>query len=403
MAKESVVKAVRGIRAISAKVKDKAESNSERTMGFLNSKLTAWAFYIAALRSLMALLNSAMVGLRVACTTEARAAAVTLVRHVLMDFGSRINEAGNLVEALGQHEEFAAACERVEQAWGEAGRAETLLRKERQMGFERDDRVVLVSAEPSSTKKPPGSVGTVRCVIPVDRKAAKSGDEHLQSAYERLYLDDHSRGVLLSIKWDDGGYDRLVLPVDEVKKVDDTRGPEKMSPRRQQGELDNQECITDDTGDTVRTYAAGTRIKLVHASSRGQRALPENGAVGTLLRATWLSDATLHEASLFHNPNHPFSLARYLLRPNPENCFLLEVVWDNFEMPVPSEFLLTAIDDIELLGTPNTDSHYDAQRTINALLASGDYTALKLQEFHNARDSLVDFIVDKVEEKRPKR
>lgn len=141
--------------------------------------------------------------------------------------------------------------------------------------------------------------------------------------------------------------------------------------------------ICEETGECVsQTFSAGAKIRLVFAAYPDLPSTPPVGAIGTILRVTWISPDILKRARKGeYHEHHPFSVA-YRLMPNPTDCFLLEVEWD--KGCSGTDFLLTSIDEVEVLGEigPPWDK---VQEIIKARLDSGDYNAISLSEYHEAR------------------
>jgi hypothetical protein len=332
----SVTKLVTGVRGLSKKLKGNAKRSS---IGLV--KRAQREYYVSFAQLVAVILSSSHKALQAALRSEkGRASLAKLIEHVMVDLGSRLNELGNLLETIGEDKEFSQSVVRVIEAHHQF-RMSKLDWQCREQG-ERHKRV-----ESKRDYK---------------RELRKAG-----AAYKRPSFAEVAKSCRHAREYN-------------LKELSEQH---EKSWRREHGEGNKQFTINDKTGEcTTQVFNVGAQLKLVHGASRDSRELPPDGTKGTILRVTWLSPSLLESVEKREFPaDHPFCEAYYLLRPDPQSCFLLEVEWDGGWSA--REFLLTAIDEVEVLcqmGPPWDE----IQATIKARLESGNYSTIKLSEYHKA-------------------
>lgn len=204
--KETINKVVGKIRWFSDVVKANAEGQSEKAIeGLKEGKATIEAI-IALLRAATISLTTLGEALRVVTGGGAgTAAARTLIKHILMDFGSRVNELGNVIQALGQDDQFVASLSDSQKAWEKAIPLMEAMDAEvdKDEKFVPGDRVTLYSSMglPGRKAPPNGTRGTVKKVY---RRDKVKTDDPVQA-----WVEDHlSKSVLKEVRlvlveWDE--------------------------------------------------------------------------------------------------------------------------------------------------------------------------------------------------------
>lgn len=204
--KETINKVVENIRKISEMIKSNAEGASEKAIEDLKKVKAPIEAYTAVTRALLVSLVTVGEGLRT--ITEGGAATKAtrkLIKHIIVDYGSRLNEFGNVVQALGQDDKFLGSLNDSQKAWEKAVNLVATLDAEDEDSFHPGERVmagtmffVLGRANP-----PEGLKGVVEEVYKPGEVDFKEWKEMRRDA--RMFLGKKAlkKAQVVLVKWDD--------------------------------------------------------------------------------------------------------------------------------------------------------------------------------------------------------
>jgi hypothetical protein len=249
--KETIKNVVEKIRSLSELTKASAEENSEKAINILKESKKAIEVELALARAV----TSGLVALSeaVRAITEggaATTAAQALIKHVLTDAGARLNELGNVVQALGQDEKFAEALSDTEKAMEKfIALQEVVDANETYCELSVGDRVQLATTfqVPESfgygeRKLPPlWTKGTIKEIYPLNQVVS-------QDPAQKWVQDFFSKGAvkearMILVEWDEypavekskegfpttiGGC-FVLLPLDMIIKIDEADDAVKQS------------------------------------------------------------------------------------------------------------------------------------------------------------------------------